>query len=1366
MNNARGVKQIYNYRDDDSLSITDLLKKPEVTNYLEQGKKLTYASLREKIRKELRKHGNNFKDIVNEYNLENPVEQEQQRQRDTLYGSQRRRRNLPKKDTKGRVLFGPEKPPRPPRKPRNPILINGERLTAKQALEKYPQLREFLQSKRKISEKSLQAKYRAWMWKGKIPDEIIDPEPEIVPRGRLLGNNVLGQYTIYAKVSTSPRDFLDRTENVVIKFLKEHSQNKVQLSLVCIMVRFDPTTGNVIAEEPAHFNSAMEIVLEATDLQGVYERVKTKILESFSTYLKNGSGWVLKKVVRLDITLSKFEPMKGSSYIPLPKKMKNKGAIINMKNEDEYCFKYSIARSLNPVEKNPGRITKKLREQAEKLNWDGIEFPTPCSEKYFEKFGKNNNMSVLVFGYDDEEKIIPLHIPKVMRETVIRLFFQKSGDGKKWHYGVVKSMSRLVSTQTSKKKAKKYACDYCLNLFGSEEVLKKHLVYCSEHDAVKVKMPTVGRNILKFKNIQNMIECPIKIMFNFESFLEKSDKVSGNTELYQKHKPSAFCIYVVSRVEGFAMDPVTCVCKNEDEDVSKVFAEELEKITKVVYEKFKEPEKMIFDENAKKFHDSQHECYACGEEFNEEKIGLRKVRDHCHYTGKYRGALHSKCNLKLKKTRTIPVFAHNLTGYDSHLFVKRLADTQGNVSCIPRNEEKYITFTKMVLVDTVKKSDDEGNEKEVNVYSNLKFIDTNNFMQTSLEKLVKNMKKKDFHHTSKYFTGEKLDLMLRKGIYPYEYMDGVEKLAETELPAREKFNSVLNSGEILGSGKDMEPTEISEADYEHARNVFKIFECKNLAEYTGLYCKSDVLLLADVWESFVNVCLKKYGLDPSHYITSPSLFNDAMLKMTGVELELLTDIDMYLFYEKGVRGGISTVMGRYAKANNPYMDDYDPDVPTSYIQYLDANNLYGWAMSQPLPVGGFKWMSEKHVKFYEKNPENIRECVLEVDLEYPVELHDEHNEYPLAPEDVKVNGTGKLIPHLGGRKNYVVYYEALRQLLKYGLCITKIHRGIRFRESDFLSRYIDSNTKSRTAAKNEFEKDLYKLANNSVFGKTMENVRERSKIRIVNGLEEDKVLAYIARPNYKGAFQFEESNLVSVNIGESTVTLNKPIYLGQSILDLSKTLMYDFHYDYVKPKYGDNARLLFTDTDSLCYEIKTENFYEDIADDVPAKFDTSNYPKDHPIAGHNKKVLGMMKDEAGGNIITEYVGLRSKLYAYKIQGGGEDKKCKGVKKAVVRGCISLENYKDCLFNDKQHLARFNTFRSRKHEITTDRVTKVALSANDDKRLPIPNDPKYGTMAIGHWRAKHPAIYDLHLDREKVFKKGTLMNLAYNALGTK
>ena len=305
------------------------------------------------------------------------------------------------------------------------------------------------------------------------------------------------------------------------------------------------------------------------------------------------------------------------------------------------------------------------------------------------------------------------------------------------------------------------------------------------------------------------------------------------------------------------MDPVSYVCQNENDDVAKIFVEKLEKVAKKIYETFKEPKPMIFDEKAKKLHESQKECYACGGGFCSGGLEYRKVRDHCHYIGKYRGTLHSKCNLRLKTTRTIPVFFHNLTGYDSHLFVKRLTDSHGDVNCIPRNEEKYIIFNKQVLVDTVVR-----NDKKVNVYSTLKFADTMNFMQTSLEKLVDNIEKQDFKR------------------------------------------------------------EISDKDYFHAQEVFKTFDCKNLADYTKLYCKSDVLLLADVFETFIDVCLKKYGLDPSHYITAPSLSMDAMLKLTGIELELLTDPDMHLFFEKGIRGGFSTVTGRYAKANNKYMEDY------------------------------------------------------------------------------------------------------------------------------------------------------------------------------------------------------------------------------------------------------------------------------------------------------------------------------------------------------------------------------------------------------------------------------------------------------------
>ena len=476
-------------------------------------------------------------------------------------------------------------------------------------------------------------------------------------------------------------------------------------------------------------------------------------------------------------------------------------------------------------------------------------------------------------------------------------------------------------------------------------------------------------------------------------------------------------------------------------------------------------------------------------------------------------------------------------------------------------------------------------------------------------------------------------------------------------------------------------------------------------------------------------------MDPTHYITAPALAWDAMLKMTNVELELLTDPDMHLFFEKGIRGGVSTITNRYSKANNKYMKNYNPNEPSKFIEYLDANNLYGWAMSQKQPVGSFKWLSDKELEGMMQDHSKIRSCTLEVDLEYPDSLHDEHNDYPLAPETIIVNETPKLIPNLNDKQKYVLHYETMQTYLKYGLKLTKIHRGVKYQESDFLSKYIDSHTKSRTVATNDFEKDFFKLMNNSVFGKTMENVSNRAKIKIVNGQETKTLEKLIAKPYYRGSYIFEDSELVSVRMGESTVMLNKPIYLGQTILDISKTLMYKFHYEYVKPKYSDRARLLFTDTDSLCYELKTEDFYSDIAEDVPTWFDTSNYPKDHPSGipvGKNKKVLGMMKDEAAGAQISEFVGLRSKLYAYKMDFGKGEKKCKGVKKNVVKDCITFDHYKTPLFENKTHLAKFNILRSRRHEITTECITKVALSANDDKRHIIPDDPEHRTLALGHY----------------------------------
>ena len=412
-----------------------------------------------------------------------------------------------------------------------------------------------------------------------------------------------------------------------------------------------------------------------------------------------------------------------------------------------------------------------------------------------------------------------------------------------------------------------------------------------------------------------------------------------------------------------------------------------------------------------------------------------------------------------------------------------------------------------------------------------------------------------------------------------------------------------------------------------------------------MYLKSDVLLLADVFEEFRNICLENYSLDPAWYYTSPGLSWDALLKHSEVKLELLTDPDKLLLFEKGIRGGISMISNRYGQANNKYMEEkYDPSQPSKYLAYLDANNLYGWAMMKPLPVGDFKWMEERELEHWEDFP-----CILEVDLEYPKDLHDLHNDYPIAPH------VEKLLPNLWDKVSYVVHYKNLKLYQELGLKIKKIHRGIKFREEPWMKSYIELNTVLRTKGKNDFEKDFFKLMNNSVFDKTMENIRNRVDVRLVN--HQNKAKKLISKPNLKHWTRFDE-NLIAVHLKRTKLTFNKPVYCGMAILDISKTLIYDFHYGYILPKYGKNQKLLFTDTDSLCYEIETEDFYEDISNDVEGYFDTSNFPKDHSsgIQGRNKKVPGMMKDEAGGKIIEGFIGLRAKLYSYKMFEGKEEKK--------------------------------------------------------------------------------------------------------------
>ena len=513
---------------------------------------------------------------------------------------------------------------------------------------------------------------------------------------------------------------------------------------------------------------------------------------------------------------------------------------------------------------------------------------------------------------------------------------------------------------------------------------------------------------------------------------------------------------------------------------------------------------------------------------------------------------------------------------------------------------------------------------------------------------------------------------------------------------------------------------------------------------------TDVLLLADVFEEFRTMCLESYELDPAYFLTLPSFAWSAMLKLTGVELKLITDMQAELAISSNVRGGVSVISHRYAKGNNPYLEGYNPDEPNAYLVYLDCNNLYGASMSEPLPYDDFEFLSDAEISRldYLNVPDNSPiGFILEIDLSYPDHLHDLHNDYPLAAESVLITedmlspfcrsfnqkhlDSKKLVPNLRNKTKYMVHYRNLRLYVELGMIVTKIHRVLSFSQKPWMKPYIDFNTDKRRHAKNDFEKDLFKLMNNSVFGKTMENTRLRKNIDLV--CDPKKLTKLISQPQLE-SFKIINENAVLVDRVKKTVKLDKPMYAGFCILELSKLIMYNFHYNVIQKRYGTNALLLFTDTDSLTYRVRCSDVYRDMYEDRHL-YDLSNYDQTSPLFSRvNEKVIGKFKDECGGKSPSEFVGLRSKMYSLLVEKDKPSKRtAKGVKRGFVEKRVRHEMYLHTLQTRKCTRANFVNFRSQCHTIQTVNFSRICLSAYDDKRYVCADG--VSTLAYGHHKLR-------------------------------
>ena len=852
-----------------------------------------------------------------------------------------------------------------------------------------------------------------------------------------------------------------------------------------------------------------------------------------------------------------------------------------------------------------------------------------------------------------------------------------------YHYTAITDLNQLLNCEkVGNVKIQSIWCHKCLLGFRYQGAFDKHTELCNRNvDGTTMYQMPVDKSV-KFTDFSKTMTYPYTIYADFESLLVQDGPKQT------KHIPGSAGMLVVKEGESSGYSQFV------GEDCVFQFLKEIEtkcqnEFLPYFNENYFKPMVPLTWSEQQCFYRTKT-CYLCKGTFT------KLVRDHCHNTGKYIGPACNKCNLsrRYSKNLQVPILFHNLKGYDLHHILKYgISQFKGwDLNPIPTTTEKFLALI-------------------VNVNKNvtLRFIDSYQFLSESLATLSNLLPVKPL--TAAIFDNNTIDC---KAIFPYDMATSIENLeAITSMPP--KWTD------------DFSNKEITDEDYVKACTIWSQHQCQNLKEYMLLYMKLDIYLLADVCESFRKKAKMDDGLEPFNFFGLPGFAWATALKGLKHDVELISDPLMYQFFESGIRGGMTFVNKHHVIAEGG-----------TKILYIDINNLYGWALSEKLPFGKFSWILDEH-----ELSSILNECVqqnladldygylCEVDIEIPVELHDFLDDLPVAPEhgcppDSKVK---KLLLTHRKKTNYVLHWRLLQMYLELGVKVTKIHRAVKFAQACVFADYISKNTKKRASALSEFEKNFYKLLNNALYGKTVENLKKRINLRLCQTSK--SLITYTSKASFTRSWKIVD-DLIAVKLRKEMVTLDRPSYIGQAVLDLSKLRMYQLQYKELakyRQEFDCSIRIVAGDTDSFFLECDGVDLDKQL---LPAMIrdsllDSSNYPANHPLYDTSiKKVIGKFKDESGGILnYTEAVFLRPKCYF--MQSEEPMMKAKGVN--LKQSGFTLESYLRTYQEGVSISAEQKRFVSKNHQLYTTRFSKVALSALDNKRRWL---EKNLSVAYGHY----------------------------------
>lgn len=1195
----------------------------------------------------------------------------------------------------------------------------------------------------------------------------------------------------------------DRVENVLGHELLHGSKNiKCNLVIKAEMVK---NQGNEVERGYFYFRTKATEIQSKDDIPKFQTYAKEYLATLMDDFIDRGSGWTCNAFQFCDIEIGNCPPLTGlcsdaGVRIHKLRDLYKQNPCSQIKTIKHGCLLYAVASYFTNSE-DVSTMEEFIRNKLI------VNVPLPVSRRNLDKFEEDN--AVLDFKINmlqvDDKKVYPLRAsrkdcahsinilwaelcPPISSDTYINEYDDWESDGieeedeleeeeeteiattseedEEWdvedeedqeeeeektavkenkeeferqvkqrkktfesehHYFLIPDLSSFLSHG---RKHKKVYCLNCLHFFSCESALTKHKTHCFSHGPQKVVAPGQGENTLEFSSFYRKFKLPLAGFYDFESVLMPTDRsdVTNTTArscIINVQQPVTFCLIIVNRQKQLIYRYMYTGL-----DCADMFIRTLLKIEPWLLSLLKinlDMEPLSPAEQAE--FDAATRCHICERILGEEEP---TVRDHDHLTGLYIGAAHRTCNLLRQEKMRIPLFCHNAANYDSHFILSALKNNVKikRLSGLPTNTEKFKTIT-------------------MNHYC---FLDSFAFLPVSLDNLASDLNKTPgfaysiLDQADLYCVNEtdKKELLLKKGHFPYEYLTDLAVLDQTQLPEKEAFYSCLSN------------SNISDQDYQRAQTTFSKFNCRTLRDYCELYCSVDTLLLAEIIFQYRDVIFQDAQLDILHYLSTPQIALDFMLKLTGVKIELLTDLDKILFVERNIRGGLSFISQRLVEVER--------DEKMKEILFVDANNLYGQSMSGFLPFNNFKWMEDSQfrdtdIDWKTINTQGEDGFILEVDLAYPEHLHEEHNSFPLAPQKLKVNlemlspyarachfalkpeimkyNAEKLTSTFLPRRNYVCHFANLQLYLQQGMILEKVHRVLTFKQKKFIKPYIDYCTRKRMESVSSFQGSIFKLLSNSLFGKFLEHQRDRLNASFVS--TEGAARRSLSNPCFE-RYKILNEELVVFFMKQKQVTLNKAYPVGFTILEQSKVHMYDFFYNVLKPMFN-RASLFLTDTDS--YGVLVEKYPEQR--DVSAiqclkeHMDFSNYDPSHPTFNKEKKnKLGLFKDETMGKRIRDFVGMKSKSYCIRYF---DEKKLHVRTKGVSRGyrpLIKMKHFRNCLEQQKQHVMKMYQISSKNHVVTTKELSKVAFSSFDDKRylLCAVHSTPYGSVIIDRFLANN------------------------------